>query len=89
MSKAINTAKLIFVGIFVVAAAGIWAYQIYYVKPRLECEEAQVWWSKELRRCEKPVSLRPPPPHKPLPPIDSLRPTLPESANIPPRPPRK
>lgn len=87
MNKAINRAKIIFLGIFLVAAAGLWAYQTYYVKPRLECEEAHGWWSPELHACRKPVSLRPPPPHKPLPPIDSLRPTLPERANL--KPPEK
>ena len=87
MNRAINRAKLICLGIFAVAVAALWAYQTYYVKPRLKCEEDKGWWSPELRECRKPVTLRPPPAHKPLPPIDSLRPTLPDSANL--KPPAK
>jgi hypothetical protein len=81
MNKTINTAKMIFVGIFLVAAAGIWAYQIYYVQPRLKCEEAQGWWSNELRRCEMPVSLRRPVFPHPLPPIPAPRPAAPPAGS--------
>lgn len=83
MNKMIDRAKLIFVGIFAVVVAGLWAYQTYYVKPRLKCEEEHGWWSRELRECRKPVTLKAPPEARGLPPIDSLRPTLPPSANLP------
>ena len=43
MNKAINRAKLIFLGIFAVAVAALWAYQTYDVKPRLKCEEEKGW----------------------------------------------
>ena len=58
MNKAINTAKLIFIGIFFVAAAGIWAYQIYWVRPKEKCEDEGGWWSMELRQCRQPVALQ-------------------------------
>jgi len=72
MNKTIDRLKLIFLGIFIVAAAGVWAYQVLVVKPKRECESQGAWWGGKWRECEHAVSIAPykgPPP----PPIDSLK----------------
>jgi len=76
MKRTIDRLKLIFLGVFVVAAAGIWAYQVYYVQPKERCEAEGSWWSPELRVCRQPVSIRGYDGPKP-PPLDSLKETLP------------
>lgn len=79
MNRLIDRLKLVFLGIFVVAAAAVWIYQIHWVQPKLECEEKGAWWAPDWRACRKPVSVAPydgPPP----PPLDSLKPTLPPPA---------
>ena len=77
MSVTLNRLKLIFLGIFVLAAAGVWAYQMLYVAPRKACEEEGKWWSNEWRSCRYPVSIRKYDGPKP-PPLDSLKPNLPK-----------
>jgi hypothetical protein len=57
MGKTIGRLKLLFIVIFVVAAGWLWIDQLYNVQPREKCEEAQGWWSPELRECRKPVTI--------------------------------
>lgn len=71
MNKTIDRLKLIFLGIFVVAAAGVWAYQVLVVKPKRECEAQGSWWGGKWRSCERAVSIAPY--EGPPPPIESLK----------------
>lgn len=71
MNRTIDRLKLIFLGVFVIAAAGVWAYQMLIVKPRRECEAQGAWWGGDWRECGRAVSIAPyegPPP----PPIEDL-----------------
>ncbi len=76
MNRTIDRLKLIFLGIFVLATAAVWIFQVFWVQPKMKCEESGAWWSMEWRTCRKPVSIRgydgPPPP-----PLDSLKATQP------------
>lgn len=55
--RLINQAKLVFLGLFAVACAGIWTYQIMYVWPSKRCEAAGRWWLAEKRVCGVPVEI--------------------------------
>lgn len=81
MNRTIDRLKLIFLGIFVVAAAAVWAYQMLIVKPKRECENEGGWWGAEWRECSRAVSIAPYE-GPPAPPIDSL-----EKARATPAPP--
>ena len=79
MSKTIDRLKLIFLGVFVIATAGVWAYQVFYVQPKKKCEAEGAWWGGGWRQCRRAVSIAPydgPPP----PPIESLKAGDPPSA---------
>lgn len=58
MSKMIDRLKLIFLGVFALACAGAWGYQILVVGPAKRCEAAGNWWDREGRQCATPVDLR-------------------------------
>ena len=88
MGSTLGRLKLFFILIFLIAAGWLWFDQMYNVEPRQKCGESGGWWSPELRECKKPVSIRKYDGKSRPPPMDSLVPTLPPSANIP-RPPTK
>ena len=49
--------KIFFLVLFAVICAGLWTYQLMYVKPARECEEAGKWWYKPARTCAQPVKI--------------------------------
>ncbi|MFZ5671171.1 MAG: hypothetical protein ACOY4K_16910 [Pseudomonadota bacterium] len=51
MNRTIDRLKLIFLGLFALGAAGIWAYQIFYVVPARKCESHGGWWDGRTRLC--------------------------------------
>ena len=76
MNRVIERAKWFFLIVFAVAAAAVWAHQIYYVQPKERCEARGDWWSPELRVCRTPVLVQDWRGKK-LPPVSDLKPTLP------------
>ena len=73
MTLIIDRLKLIFLGVFALACAGAWAYQIFVVGPAKRCEAAGNWWDPEGLECATPIDLRSfpriatPPPHRSAP----------------------
>ena len=57
MHLVINRLKLVFLGIFALACAGIWAYQVMWVWPRKECEANGQWWDSSTRICASPIYI--------------------------------
>jgi hypothetical protein len=49
--------KLGFLVAFFFIAAGLWFYQINYVRPAQECEENGQWWYRPGRQCLTPVRI--------------------------------
>jgi hypothetical protein len=49
--------KIFFLALFAVICAGLWTYQLMYVKPARECEESGKWWYKPARQCTQPVKI--------------------------------
>ena len=49
--------KIFFLVLFAVICAGLWTYQLMYVKPARECEEAGKWWYRPARQCAQPVKI--------------------------------
>jgi hypothetical protein len=50
--------KLIFVAVFALAGAGIWAYHLIVVIPRDRCASQHGVWEAKARRCTFPPSAR-------------------------------
>ncbi|MFT3996155.1 MAG: hypothetical protein QM667_02020 [Asticcacaulis sp.] len=50
-------AKLIALGVFIIATAGILIYGGLYEMPRRKCEANGGWWSNKYRSCETPIYL--------------------------------
>lgn len=57
MNRAFGRVKLVFLGIFAVAVAGILIYQIGWGWPGQKCEENGMWWDNAGRVCAKPVMI--------------------------------
>lgn len=57
MNPTINRLKLVFLGLFALGAAGIWAYQILYVIPAQKCDRQGGWWDRESRLCAAPIYI--------------------------------
>lgn len=57
MNRTIDRLKLVFLGVFAVACAGVWAYQVFYVWPAERCEASQAWWDPETRTCARPIYI--------------------------------
>ena len=49
--------KLIFLGIFIVAAGAMLVYQIGWVWPGKRCEASGKWWDAGSRTCAQPVLI--------------------------------
>ncbi|UDF03854.1 hypothetical protein [Asticcacaulis sp. AND118] len=49
--------KLIALGVFILASAGILVYGGLYEMPRRKCEANGGWWSNKYRSCETPIYL--------------------------------
>ena len=56
MNPNIERLKLIFIGLFVVAAIGVGVWQFWWVMPAQKCEKEQrKWWDSAERVCATPV----------------------------------
>jgi len=56
MNPNIERLKLIFIGLFVVAAIGVGVWQFWWVMPAQKCEKEQKkWWDPVERVCATPV----------------------------------
>jgi hypothetical protein len=49
--------KLIALGVFAVASAGMIAYEFLYAIPAAKCEKDGGWWLMEKRGCYSPIYL--------------------------------
>ncbi|HRD47392.1 MAG TPA: hypothetical protein PLF78_13015, partial [Caulobacter sp.] len=57
MNSTIDRLKLIFLGIFALGCAGVWAYQILWAMPAKRCEANGQWWDGERRICAQPLMI--------------------------------
>lgn len=57
MSRTIDRLKLVFLGVFVLSLVGIFAYQVYVVRPAERCEAKGDWWDPDGRVCARPVLI--------------------------------
>ena len=57
MKSSIPRLKLLFLALFGVSCALLWAFQVFYVWPRDRCEGHGGWWEPESRICGAPVLL--------------------------------
>lgn len=57
MNPTIDRLKLIFLGVFALCCAGVWAYQIFYAMPAKKCEANGQWWDGATRTCAQPLSI--------------------------------
>jgi hypothetical protein len=57
MFKTVDRLRIIFLIIFAVACAAVWAHQILYVWPAKECEEQGKWFAPKFRKCARVVYL--------------------------------
>ena len=57
MNPTIDRLKLVFLGVFAVACAAVWAYQIFYVWPAKRCEAGGQWWDRDRRVCAQPIYI--------------------------------
>ena len=57
MRLTINRLKYIFLGLFAIACAGIWAHQVFWVWPEERCVERGGWWDNSERVCAQPIYI--------------------------------
>ena len=57
MNVTLTRLKWIFLGLFAVACAAIWAYHLFWVWPGDRCEAAQRWWDGSTRTCAQPIYI--------------------------------
>jgi hypothetical protein len=57
MERWINNAKLVTLGVFVVASLGITGYEMLYVWPAQHCEQHGGWWDGPDRQCLTPIPI--------------------------------
>lgn len=57
MTRTFTRLRYIFLGLFLIGAAGSGYYQIRIVKPRQDCERAGGWWDGDERICATPVDI--------------------------------
>jgi hypothetical protein len=57
MQSTIDKLKWIFVGVFALTVAGLWTYDLFWVRPQRECEAKGRWWAAPYRTCAIPISL--------------------------------
>ena len=56
MNPNIERLKLLFIGLFLVAAIGVGVWQVWWVMPAQKCEKEQKkWWDPVERVCATPV----------------------------------
>ncbi|ATQ44324.1 hypothetical protein [Caulobacter mirabilis] len=57
MNRTIDRLKIVFLIIFAVACAALWAYQLLYVLPAKNCEAQKMWWDAGRRICAQPLYI--------------------------------
>lgn len=57
MNSAINTVKLVLVGMFILASGASIAYQAYFIWPMQKCERGGDWWDSRDRQCLSPIPV--------------------------------
>ncbi|WP_158914386.1 hypothetical protein [Caulobacter sp. S45] len=57
MNRLLGRVQLLFLGVFAVSVAGIWAYQSLYVAPAKACESSGNWWDPASRTCGHVIYL--------------------------------
>ena len=57
MDRLLNRLKIFFLVLFGVGAAGIGAYQWFWVRPAKACAAQEAWWHDGSRTCAHPVFL--------------------------------
>lgn len=57
MNRTIDRLKIVFLIIFAVACAALWAYQLLYVLPAKKCDAQQMWWDASRRICAQPLYI--------------------------------
>lgn len=57
MNRTIDRLKWIFLALFAVGCAGVWAYHLLWVWPGDRCEAAERWWDPDTRTCAQPIYI--------------------------------
>jgi hypothetical protein len=57
MNRTIERLKLVFLGLFALSAAGVFAYHSLVVWPGEACEKGGKWWDPKHRVCATPVLI--------------------------------
>ena len=57
MDKLINRLRIVFLVLFALGAGASWGYQLFWAKPRKECEAGGRWWSNRQRVCAYPIDI--------------------------------
>jgi hypothetical protein len=57
MDRYYTRLKLVFLALFALISAGLWAYNALYVWPAKACEAKSDWWDPKDRVCAVPMSL--------------------------------
>ena len=57
MNRTIDRVKILFLGVFLLISAGMFAYQAYFVWPRERCEASGAWWDPKDRLCATPMPI--------------------------------
>ena len=57
MNIVIDRIKLLFLGLFILSAGAVWAYQALYAWPRQACEAHGDWWDDRDRQCAIPMPI--------------------------------
>lgn len=57
MNPTINRLKIVFLIIFAIGCAALWAYQIFWVWPAKRCDENGAWWDPKTRICAQPIYI--------------------------------
>ncbi len=57
MNPNIERLKVIFIAAFLVAVVGVGIWQVGWIMPRKQCEQAHRWWDPGERVCAMPVLI--------------------------------
>ena len=57
MNPNIERLKVIFIAAFLVAVVGVGIWQVGWIMPRKQCEQAHRWWDSGERVCAMPVLI--------------------------------
>jgi len=57
MFRLMSRVQLAYNGIFIVACAGMFAYESLFVWPMEQCESNGGWWSAKFRECATPMPI--------------------------------